>query len=64
VLTWAMSNVTAKVDAKENIYPRKEKPQNKIDPVVALIMALARAMAAEEEGGSGSVYEERGVLVF
>lgn len=47
VLTWMMSNVVAHLDAKDNIYPRKEFPANKIDGVVALIMALARAMAAE-----------------
>jgi phage terminase large subunit-like protein len=32
-------------DAKDNIYPRKERPENKIDGAVALIMALGRAMA-------------------
>lgn len=47
VLTWMMSNVTAKIDAKDNIYPRKQKPQNKIDGVVALIMALGRNMTIE-----------------
>jgi len=46
VLTWMMSNVVAKIDAKDNIYPRKEFPENKIDGVVALIMAIARATLA------------------
>lgn len=45
VLAWMMSNVVAHMDAKDNIYPRKERPENKIDGVVALIMALGRAMA-------------------
>jgi phage terminase large subunit-like protein len=45
VLTWMMSNVVAKIDAKDNIFPRKEFPQNKIDGVVALIMAIARAIS-------------------
>lgn len=44
VMTWMISNVVAKEDAKENVYPRKEKDENKIDGVVALIMALGRAM--------------------
>lgn len=44
VLTWMISNVVAQLDAKDNIYPRKERPENKIDGAVALIMALARAM--------------------
>ena len=48
ILTWMMSNVVAKIDAKDNIYPRKEKQENKIDGVVALIMAIGRSMAHEE----------------
>ncbi len=43
VLAWMVSNVVAHLDAKDNIYPRKERPENKIDGIVALIMALARA---------------------
>ena len=49
VLTWMFSNVTCHQDAKENIYPRKERPENKIDGVVALIMAMSRAMLSGEE---------------
>lgn len=44
VLTWHASNVVAKVDNKDNIYPNKERAENKIDGVVALIMALSRAI--------------------
>ncbi|NIQ01577.1 MAG: terminase large subunit [Nitrospinaceae bacterium] len=44
VYTWMLSNVTAKVDAKDNVYPRKERDENKIDGPVATIMALGRAM--------------------
>ena len=51
VLTWMVSNVVAHLDAKENIYPRKEFPENKIDGVVALIMALNRYLAAHQDGG-------------
>lgn len=47
VLTWMVSNVVAKLDKKDNIYPNKEKPENKIDGVVAAIMAIGRAMADE-----------------
>lgn len=46
VMTWAMSNVVAKLDAKDNVYPRKEREQNKIDPFVALCMAMGLAMKA------------------
>lgn len=38
------SNVVAHLDAKDNIYPRKENPENKIDGIVALIMALRQAI--------------------
>ena len=48
VMTWMMSNVVAKADAKDNVYPRKERDENKIDGVVALLMALGRA---QQEGG-------------
>jgi phage terminase large subunit-like protein len=44
VLTWMVSNVVCHHDAKDNIYPRKERNENKIDGVVALIMALGRMM--------------------
>jgi phage terminase large subunit-like protein len=48
MLTWMMSNVVAKLDAKDNIYPRKEKPEQKIDGPVAVIMGVARAISGEE----------------
>lgn len=47
VMTWMMGNVSAKMDAKENIYPRKDNesdPRCKIDGPVALIMAMGRAL--------------------
>lgn len=50
ILNWAMSNTTAKVDRKDNVFPNKERPENKIDPVVALCMAMGRAMLHEESG--------------
>jgi phage terminase large subunit-like protein len=48
VLAWMVSNVVCHRDQKDNIYPRKEREENKIDGVVALIMALGRAMAGQE----------------
>ncbi len=59
VLTWMISNVVAKRDGKDNIYPMKEVPENKIDGAVALIMAVSRAI---RHGGGGNVYESRGFL--
>ena len=58
VLRWMVDNVTVVRDAAENIKPDKRKSRNKIDGVVATVMALDRAM--RQEGGP-SVYEERGV---
>jgi len=52
VLTWMISNVVCHRDAKDNIYPRKERPEMKIDGVVAAIMALGRAMV---RGPTGSL---------
>lgn len=54
VLTWMMSNVVAKVDAKDNIFPRKERYEEKIDGVVALIMGLGSAIS-DNDGWSGFV---------
>lgn len=48
VLTWMIANTVAKEDAKDNVYPRKEQPENKIDGVVAAIMALGRAQAKQD----------------
>lgn len=62
VLAWMVSNVVCHTDAKENIYPRKERPENKIDGVIALLSALGRAMV--EQAPSVSVYEQRGLLSF
>lgn len=49
VLRWMMENVVAKLDAKDNIFPRKERYENKIDGVIALIMALGIATSGEGE---------------
>ncbi len=46
VMRWMVSNTVCHTDAKDNIYPRKEKNENKIDGVVSTIMALGRAMTA------------------
>lgn len=43
VLTWMISNVIAKEDRKGNVYPNKERRENKIDGAVSLIMAVGRA---------------------
>jgi phage terminase large subunit-like protein len=60
ILEWMMGNVYAKVDAKDNVFPRKSRYENKIDGAVALIMAINREIA----GGASafrSIYEDRGI---
>lgn len=48
VLNFAMSNVVATQDPAGNIKPDKSKCSEKIDPAVALIMAVGRAMLVNE----------------
>ena len=48
VLAWAIANVVCHRDKKDNIYPNKEGVDQKIDPAIALIMAISRAMVVGE----------------
>jgi phage terminase large subunit-like protein len=59
-MRWMISNVVCHRDAKDNVYPRKQKPENKIDGPVAALMALNRALLAPP--APPSVYETRGFL--
>ncbi len=43
-----IGHVVGHYDARENVYPRKERPENKIDGAVALIIAIGRHMVFEE----------------
>lgn len=49
VMDWMMSNVVSRVDAKDNIFPRKERYEQKIDGPVALILALFGAESGDDE---------------
>jgi len=62
ILTWMVSNVVGHYDAKDNIYPRRERPENKIDGVIALLMALNRYMNPADE--NTSIYNKRGLRVI
>lgn len=62
VLRWMMDNIFIKTDPAGNIKPDKEKSTEKIDGVVATIMALDRAIRHQDDGGS--VYDSRGILVL
>lgn len=60
VLEWMMGNVVTKENAYGARQFDKKKTQDKIDGVVALAMALGRAMV--DAGERGSVYDERGIV--
>ena len=58
MMSWMISNVVCHCDAKDNIYPRKEREEHKIDGPVAAIMALGRLLAGQEDKGTiGADYE-------
>ncbi|MDD5502575.1 MAG: terminase large subunit [Candidatus Thermoplasmatota archaeon] len=59
ILRWNVGNVEIKMDENENIRPVKGKGIERIDGLVALINAMARAMLNED---TRSVYEDRGVI--
>lgn len=63
VLRWMMDNIFIKTDPAGNIKPDKEKSTEKIDGVVATIMALDRAIRCGLDNGE-SVYDERGILLI
>lgn len=62
VLRWMAGNVVIDTDPAGNIKVTKAKSKEKIDGIVAAIMALDRCI--RQEGQSDSVYDERGLLVF
>ena len=54
MMRWMMSNVTAVRDRKDNVFPRKERDENKIDGPVALIGAMNRAISRKVEPSYGA----------
>lgn len=49
IMDWMISNVVVKHDLKDNIYPRKERIENKIDGPVAICIAMNRLLADEAD---------------
>lgn len=49
VLWWMASNVSVELDAAGNIKPSRKKSTEKIDAIVAAIMALGRAMLRDDK---------------
>ena len=63
VLRWMAGNVVIETDAAENVKVTKAKSKEKIDGIVASIMALDRCLRNQGEP-QGSVYDERGLLIL
>ncbi len=61
VLEWVASNVILNIDARGNKRIDKQTSPEKIDPIAAILNALAVSMTAVPPKGP-SVYERRGVL--
>jgi len=62
VLTWMISNCVLYIDPNDNIKIKKEMEKNKIDGVIALVMALGRMKV--NGGLETSIYESRGMRTF
>ena len=60
VMGWMGDNVVIDEDPAGNIKPTKAKSKEKIDGIVAAIMAIDRAMRGD--GAQRSVYETRGIV--
>lgn len=63
VLRWMLSSTVVKSDPAGNIKPDKEKSTQKIDGIVAAIMALGEWMTAQADDESNP-YENRGLLTL
>lgn len=61
VLRWMADNMVVSTDAAGNVKPNKAKSTERIDGIVAGIMALDRAI--RHEGNGRSIYEDRGLEV-
>jgi len=62
ILSWNASNVSATTDANGSIRPDKEKSKEKIDGIVAIIMAMSRICADPTLAETSSVYSKRGII--
>lgn len=58
---WCFGNVIIATDGNENMKPMKNKSLERIDPIVALVNAMAGAIKLEPKR---SVYEERGIRMI
>jgi phage terminase large subunit-like protein len=61
-MTWQLSNVVAKADRKDNVFPTKEREEKKIDNPVAQMMCVGRAIEGRPSGESA--YETKELFVL
>ena len=64
VLRWMASNLCIEQDPAGNYKPSKRRSTEKIDGMVALIMAIGRHQAKQDDDDGGSVYEDRGLMIL
>jgi phage terminase large subunit-like protein len=58
-LAWCIGNVVCRPARRGNLYPTKQRPEQKIDAAVALTMVVGRAMTVED---APSIYESGGIF--
>jgi phage terminase large subunit-like protein len=63
IATWCASNVTVRIDPAGNEKPDKERSIEKIDAIVALIMAIGRTMDGEPSGSSYNSAATRDLVI-
>jgi len=62
VMRWQCENVQLQTDPAGNIKINKQRSSEKVDGMVALVMALGEMMTDENPGES--IYNDRGILTF
>lgn len=60
ILAWAASNLALFTDTNGNQKPDKNKAKEKIDPIVASLMGISRALATP--GAANNPYDSRGII--
>lgn len=55
MLGWMIANIVCHHDFKDNIFPRKDRNENKIDGVIALLVALKRWMDTPPDVTDGRI---------
>jgi phage terminase large subunit-like protein len=64
VLKWALGNVTLQYSPSADIKVAKDKSHEKVDPVVATIMAIGQSLLDEEKSMETEAYKDRGFTIL